>query len=814
MASISSLSGSSSSSSIYGSRNILSGLGSGLDTESMIENAVSGYQLKLATLQQKKTKVEWKQEAYRSMITKLVGFSQKYTSYTSGTNLLSASFFDNATKVTSVGKNASKVSAVGRTDSDVQITSVERLASAAKYSASTINTLSANHAATKAVELFHTDGEDNVTESMMDVGLLKGSMTLSYGGKNMTLSFSESDVFTSAQEMADAINKRLENETIAFNNGKQEKASDLIKAEVKDGEIVLNTVEEGDGNGIKISRVSGNLGEKLGIGEIKDDEPISSFSFDKAKVSEQKSALEVLSKSEFTITLNGKTETIKAPTADDMQEYLDKKNEANGTDISEWDANDYAAALQEKINAEFGEGAFTVTNAGDAQNLKLSFTTSNSATDDFKVVASKDKLFGMEGGLSNKVNLSRTLKDILGDPADDANKDNPWGDATTTKDEDGKEIVTYKFEINENSSIDVTEDMTLQELMDKLNSDENSDVKMSYSSFSNSITFTSKQTGANEKIKFKGLSAKLFGESVDAERNAVTGKNSKFKVKVNEGAEQEIERADNSIDIDGLSITLKGTFGKDVEGSESDDPVTFSFSSDADKIVDAIKGMVEDYNAMMTEVKEAYTTIPLKNSKGEEYMPLTDEDQAEMSESAVTNYEKKAKTGLLFGDRDLSNLYSAMTDALNAFGVSGNDLSGIGITTSYSNGTTTLVVDENALRTALENNPDKVRDVFVGKNGSGGVMEKMKDQLDAYVGTTGANKGILINKAGSTLAPVSIYQNTMQQEIDKFSTEIEKWQDKLSDKIDYYNKKFTALEKLISQMNNQSSALAGLSGGY
>ena len=79
MASIGGLSGGGSSSSIYGTRNVLSGLASGMDTESMIENAVSGYQLKLAQLQQKKTKVEWKQEAYRSMITKMVGFSQKYT---------------------------------------------------------------------------------------------------------------------------------------------------------------------------------------------------------------------------------------------------------------------------------------------------------------------------------------------------------------------------------------------------------------------------------------------------------------------------------------------------------------------------------------------------------------------------------------------------------------------------------------------------------------------------------------------------------------------------------------------------------------
>ena len=115
MASINSLSGGGSSGGIYGTRNVLSGLASGLDTESMIENAVSGYQMKLSALQQKKTKVEWEQEAYRSMITKMVGFSQKYTSYTSGTNLLSSSFFDNATKVTTLGANASKISATGRT---------------------------------------------------------------------------------------------------------------------------------------------------------------------------------------------------------------------------------------------------------------------------------------------------------------------------------------------------------------------------------------------------------------------------------------------------------------------------------------------------------------------------------------------------------------------------------------------------------------------------------------------------------------------------------------------------------------------------
>ena len=56
MASISSLMGSSSgTSSIYGNRNIISGLASGMDTELMIENCVKGYQAKIAQLQQQQT---------------------------------------------------------------------------------------------------------------------------------------------------------------------------------------------------------------------------------------------------------------------------------------------------------------------------------------------------------------------------------------------------------------------------------------------------------------------------------------------------------------------------------------------------------------------------------------------------------------------------------------------------------------------------------------------------------------------------------------------------------------------------------------
>ena len=113
MASLSGVSSSNTVSSLMNSANTITGLASGLDTESMIENLVKSYQTKIETLNQKTTKIEWKQDAYRSIISKMVGFSSKYTSYTSGSNLTSPGFFNSAVKVETQGLFADRVSASG-----------------------------------------------------------------------------------------------------------------------------------------------------------------------------------------------------------------------------------------------------------------------------------------------------------------------------------------------------------------------------------------------------------------------------------------------------------------------------------------------------------------------------------------------------------------------------------------------------------------------------------------------------------------------------------------------------------------------------
>ena len=269
--------------------------------------------------------------------------------------------------------------------------------------------------------------------------------------------------------------------------------------------------------------------------------------------------------------------------------------------------------------------------------------------------------------------------------------------------------------------------------------------------------------------------------------------------------------ADASQAVEGSAVMNK-TAIKDTKA----EAVTFETSSDADKIVDVVKQMVEDYNAMAKEIKDAYSTLPAQRSNGAYYEPLTSEDEEGMSESAIKNWNEKAKEGLLFGDRDLASLYQRLTSAVSMTGEHGAALREAGITVNYSNGLTTLEFNEDKFRAALNNDPDKVRDAFTSSVESGaksnGLMRALKQPLDIY-GKTEGGKGVLVEKAGSPLAPSTMYNNTIQKELNNIDSEIERWQDKMENQIDHYTSQFSRLEQLIQQMNSQSSYFSQLMAG-
>ena len=265
-----------------------------------------------------------------------------------------------------------------------------------------------------------------------------------------------------------------------------------------------------------------------------------------------------------------------------------------------------------------------------------------------------------------------------------------------------------------------------------------------------------------------------------------------------------------------MNDAINGANGSKLENIFAKDgkDVTFTSETDADTIVDAVKKMVADYNKILDSVKDLYGTRPLTQGNGKGYEPLTAKDAEDMTETEIKNYEEKAKTGLLYMDSDLSSLYNSLRGVLTK---NSGLLKSVGLSTEYSNGKTSLKLDETALRQALAENPESVKDAFVSSTENGGatdgLMAQMKQVVDRYAGTSGATKGILIEKAGSKYSPTAALNNTMLDKMNDIDKSIQKWQDKLSDRVDYYTNKFTQMEVLLQQMNSQSSALAGLMGG-
>ena len=820
MASISSLmGGTSSSSSIYGSRNtnIISGLASGLDTEAMIEGLVQSYQQKITGLEQDRTKLQWQQEAYQSISDKLVEFARKYTTYaySSGTNLFSNSFFNNAVTTTTGGAFANLVSAAGKTSSSVTIDAVAQLATAAKY---TVNNTRLGSLGSGAV----TSGTVSLGDTT-NVSTIEGSLTLTYGSKNLTVSFGELDLFNKADgtldttALEDAINEQLKAQQVTIGDNTYTGDRLLTVSVGADGTLTLNDQMPAAGNSLYISKASGDFASLVttDLSNASEDRPAAiQLDMSKAVVKAENTG-DYLSDKTLSVTLNGQTKQIS----------LDNITATGNQSFAEA----FETALQDRLNTAFGAGKITV----DLQGDRLSYTVASGST--FSISSSSaGSILGMEDGrLTSYLDTGKSLGSLL--------DENAWSNLTPVdQDSEGRDL--YALTINGVEVGRYTKDTALETVINGINSSD-AGVNVSYSQLTNQFVFTAKETGEGGRIQIDadGLAAELFG-AVDPTANQAgytAGTDAVFRTTVN-GASMTLTRSTNTFDVDGMSVTLSGTFNSAWTGSTpitsqdvanqvaagtdagyfdpNGEAVSFTSATDADTIIDAVKQMVTDYNAIMEEVKKAYTDMPLRKTNGDRYEPLTDEDRADMSEGAIKEYEEQAKTGILFMDSDISSLYNALRGAITPSGSDGSFLRSIGISTNYADGLTTLTLDEDALRQALATNPDQVRDAFTKSEEGGaatdGLMASIQKVTDRYAATTGATKGILIEKAGSQYSPTSALNNTMLSKIQDVDDEIERWQGKLSDQVDFYTNKFTQLEMLINQMNSQSSALAGLMGGY
>jgi len=410
---------------------------------------------------------------------------------------------------------------------------------------------------------------------------------------------------------------------------------------------------------------------------------------------------------------------------------------------------------------------------------------------------------------------------------------------------------------------------TLTEIISAIN---NSDAKVtaSYLSTSDKFSIVSTDGGEAGGVVITGDDADMLFGTADEDYTVTAGQDAIIAVTY-EGSDEvtELRRSTNSFDLDGLTVSITGTFGyeyvsdssgdyvltdsgsyekiadtakhytKDDDGNYSvadgglyvltesgdyylasnglysytaennTDTVSFDATVDSEKIVDAVSSLIDALNEIIEEVNEQVSTKPDRD-----YSPLTDDQEEEMTDEQIEAWNEAAKEGILFADSDLRTLADSLRSLLSQDYDSKNLLEtyGISVSEEYSdNGK--LVFDEDTFTAALESNADDIKELFTASEDtttgySGGLMARIKTITEKYAATSGSTKGILIERAGSSYAPTSVLDNQIQNEMDDIEDFIDRLEDKLDTEVDRYIDKFTNLETLISQMNSQSSWLS------
>lgn len=466
---------------------------------------------------------------------------------------------------------------------------------------------------------------------------------------------------------------------------------------------------------------------------------------------------------------------------------------------------DTPAKLQEylntKLKAAYGDGKISVS----LTDNKLSFKTATGNSTDVLTLQSSSKTgvlgvdgaFGMYAGESNRINLNKSLRDVqsnlqttLSEPTDGLYKINV----------NGKD---FEFKATDN----------IDSIMKKINNDADANITISYSSTLNTFSAVAKNGGESSKVEIKDVSgnlgAVLFGS--DTQRNIQSGQDAQMEVSFDNGNTfHSITRSSNKFTLDGVDFELlKSSYTQqtevDSEGNTVtktvngiDTPVTFQIENKTDDLMKKITQFVEDYNNVLTLVND-----PLYQQKPTDgkYPPLTDEQRAEMSETQIKNWEDKAKQGLLLNDSLLASFsqewQKAMTNQVSSISTA---LYEIGINSQSYKDRGKLTIDEDALKRALTDDPEKVASLFTGTDG---IATRLQTTMTKYTNDSLVNTGLFITKAGSSSSTVD--QSELAKSMKEYDTQVKALKVRLSSQQELYYSKFTALEKYISQMNSQAS---------
>ena len=785
------------------------GLASGIDRDALIEQMTARTTSKITSKKQAMTKLEWKRDAYRSISNKIIDLQDNYLSYSATKSLKNSDFFAK-NQVSAQGDPAytKYISATGNADtaSRVSVLGVNQLATSATLISGEKKTADEKDSAitldfsNKEVKTSNLSGTKLTfgTYSIIDKKFTtEATFTFptSYekkldGGKTKTVTI---DYTASSGEVVTQLNEALDSQGFLGKDGKSG-----IQFELKDGNIQISQTDSitDKGKSCVIRETSSAL-KSLGFNSdgmnqdeidngisLKEFNEKTTISLEAAAITKQP-LLGYLKGKSISVSYGGQTKNIEL--IGDKEEIKDFKA--------------FKDSLQKKLDKAFGSGNVIV---GKTSNDSLTFTTKDNKQT-LQISAGSKELqnaLGITSTQSNKISTGSSLWENRA----------KLGLEKYTKYKTKEELnnALENFTVNGTKIEGITADTTVDELLTAINNNKDAGVTAIYLGSANKFVLSSNEKGEGRKITL-GADPKDTTDAANLIFGGVStdGTDGEMSILYN-GVQTTITSSSNTFSIDGLDIRATNTFNTGSATAEGG--VSFTASADTEKVTETVKKFIEAYNAMIDEVRTQATTKPDSN-----YKPLTDDQKNEMNETSIKNWEDKAKEGILYNSsalKDLDNATQGIFSSMMINGVSYDDLEKIGI--SFSDDYTAggkIVFDEEKFKTAMDSDPEKVSDLFTGTHGIVNTIDStLSTYATRYASRNGNSYGVLIEEAGSEKLSLTLTNNSIYKELKDMQETITNLQSQLSTEQDRYISQFTQMERLINQMNSQSSYLSQLGG--
>ena len=788
------------------------GLASGIDRDALIEQMTARTTSKITSKKQAMTKLEWKRDAYRSISNKIIDLQDNYLSYSATKSLKNSDFFaKNQVSVQGDPDYTKYISATGNADtaSRVSVLGVNKLATSATLisgekktdSAITLGGISASDFSNKEIKTSNlsgtklTFGTYSITDKQFTTEATFTFPT-SYekkldNGKTETVTI---DYTASSDKIVEQLNEALDSQGFLGKDGKSG-----IKFTLNGDQIQISQTDSitDKGKSCVIRETSSAL-KSLGFnsGKMNQDEINNGISLDEFNASSNKSSFEAaaITKQPLSGYLKGKSISVSYGGQTKNIELIGDKEEIK-------DFKAFKDSLQNKLDKAFGSGKVTV---GEDSKGSLTFTATDSSQI-LQISADSKELqnaLGITSTQSNKISTGSSLWE---------NRDKLGLGKYNTKEELNDAL--KNFTVNGAKIDNITADTTVDGLLTAINNNKDAGVTATYLGSENKFVLSS-----NEKGKGREISLGADPDKKDDAANLIFGGDKKeshdgtdgeMSILYN-GVQTTITSSSNTFSIDGLDIRATNTFNTGSATAEGG--VSFTASADTEKVTETVKKFIEAYNAMIDEVRTQATTRPDSN-----YKPLTEDQKNEMNENSIKNWENKAKEGILFNSsalKDLDNATQGIFSSMMMNGVSYDDLEKIGI--SFSDDYTAggkIVFDEEKFKTAMDSDPEKVSDLFTGTHGIVNTIDStLSTYATRYASKNGNSYGVLIEEAGSEKLSLTLTNNSIYKELKDMQETITNLQSQLSTEQDRYISQFTQMERLINQMNSQSSYLSQLGG--